>query len=189
MANAGLALVGLTLVAYPTATDLYSRRVLQPRLTASLNAPATRAAYAAGHVAVAAPLTRMRIPALDIDTVVVEGVTKGALRAGAGHYPTTPLPGHDGNVAIAGHRTTYGQPFRHLDRLAVGDTIELVTPVGAFTYRVMRPPFVVAPTDISVLQQDARALLTLTTCHPVDSARDRLVVQAVLVSAGAARAA
>ena len=61
------------------------------------------------------------IPALNVDTVVVEGTGATALRAGAGHYPNTPLPGEEGNVAIAGHRTTYGKPFANLDRLAVGD--------------------------------------------------------------------
>ena len=180
--NLAVALAGAGLVAYPFATDAWSARVLQPRAEAQFASPALAAAYRSDSVRTASALTRMRIPALGVDTVVVEGVTVSALRAGAGHYPDTPLPGERGNVAIAGHRTTYGKPFRRLDTLAPGDEIEFETPVGRFVYRVARAPFVVDPHDLSVLEQDQRSLLTLTTCHPVDSARERLVVQAVLVS-------
>ena len=178
--NGLAALVGLSLVAYPFATDAWARNVVQPRAAAQLGTPAQATAYRTGTLASASAVTRMRIPRLDVDVVVVEGITVSALRAGAGHYPSTPLPGQRGNVAIAGHRTTFGQPFRHLDRLRVGDEILLDTPVGRYAYRVQSAPRVVEPDDLSVLEQDERSLLTLTTCHPVDSARERLVVQAVL---------
>ncbi|MDQ1713736.1 MAG: sortase [Frankiaceae bacterium] len=184
-ANLCLALVGAGLVAYPFATDAFADRWVQPRAAARLASPAAAAAYRSGRVAVASPLTRLRIRRLGIDVVVVQGVTASALRAGAGHYPNTPLPGEAGNVAIAGHRVTYGRPFRHLDRVVRGDLVELATPVGTFVYKVTVAPFVVAPGDLSVLRQDPRSVLTLTTCNPVHSARERLVVQAVLVSGGA----
>lgn len=182
-ANLCLALVGAGFVVYPFATDAFATRWVQPRARERFASPAFATAYREGRLALASPVTRLRVPRLGIDVVVVEGVTADALRAGAGHYPNTPLPGQPGNVAIAGHRVTYGRPFRHIDRLARGDRVELETPVGTFTYLVTREPFVVAPDDLSVLAQDTRSLLTLTTCNPVHSARERLVVQAVLVDA------
>ncbi len=178
--NLVVALVGAGLVAYPFATETWAERVVQPRLQSQLRR-VDPASYRAGAVAVSSPVTRMRIPRLGVDTIIVEGVTVTALRAGAGHYPGTPLPGQRGNVAIAGHRTTYGSPFRHLDRLAPGDEIVFTTPVGAVTYRVSGDPFVVAPDDTRVVAPDSQSLLTLTTCHPLNSSRERLIVRAVLV--------
>ncbi|HEX8001114.1 MAG TPA: sortase [Mycobacteriales bacterium] len=172
------------MVAYPFATDAFTRHWVQPRAADRLDDPALADAYRANTVGTSSPLTRMRIPRLGLDVVVVQGVTKDALRAGAGHYPNTPLPGERGNVAIAGHRVTWGKPFRHIDRLRRGDRIELATPVGTFVYEVSVEPFVVAPGDLSVIRQSDRPLLTLTTCNPVHSDRERLVVQAALVSGG-----
>lgn len=182
-ANLLLALVGLGFVVYPFATDAFATRWAQPRALDRLGSPSAAAAWRDGVIPQASPVTRLRLRRLGIDVVVVQGVTAAALRAGAGHYPDTPLPGERGNVAIAGHRVTFGRPFRHLDRVARGDRIELETPVGTFTYVVTVAPFVVAPDDLSVLRQDARSMLTLTTCNPVHSARERLVVQAVLADA------
>jgi sortase A len=184
-ANLCVALGGAGLVAYPFATDAFATRWVQPHAAARLRSPAVVAAYRRGSVPTASPVTRLRIRRVGIDVVVVQGVTADALRAGAGHYPTTPLPGERGNVAIAGHRTTYGKPFRHLDDVRRGDRVELATPVGTFVYEVTVAPYVVAPGDLSVIAQDQRSMLTLTTCNPVHSARERLVVQAVLVSADA----
>jgi LPXTG-site transpeptidase (sortase) family protein len=126
------------------------------------------------------PLTRIEIPALGVDTIVVQGTSPSALRAGAGHYPSTPLPGQHGNVAIAGHRTTYGRPFNRVDQLKVGDRIVLTTPVARYTYRVSRPPFITNPFDWSIIAKSKDPLLTLTTCNPKGSARERLVVRAKL---------
>ena len=182
-ANLCLALVGAGFVAYPFATDAFATRWVQPRLRERLSSPGQATAYRERRLAMASPVTRLRVARLGIDVVVVEGVTAEALRAGAGHYPNTPLPGERGNVAIAGHRVTYGHPFQELDQVVRGDRIELETPVGRFTYVVTRAAFVVRPDDLSVLRQDERSLLTLTTCHPEHSARERLVVQAVLTDA------
>jgi sortase A len=85
-----------------------------------------------------------------------------------------------GNGAIAGHRTTYGRPFHNLDLLKPGDDVILTTPIGSCTYEVVKQPFIVAPTDLSVVAPTPDALLTLTTCHPKGSAAKRLVVQAAL---------
>lgn len=182
--TAGLAVVltlaGVVVLEFSPATDVYQGR-LQNRLATQLQKPATRAAYAARQLGEGDSLTRLRIPAIGVNVVVVEGTSASALRAGAGHYRGTPLPGEAGNVAIAGHRTTYGKPFADLDRLTLGDDIVLETPLGPYRYRVTRQPFVVNRTDWSPVANGAGRTLTLTTCHPKRSDRQRLVVQAELV--------
>ncbi len=199
-----LFVAGATSFVYPFATDLYTEQVVQQRLTEELAAvePTSVAAWEA--TAAAAPageaLTRIAIPALDLDTVVVEGTSPAALRAGAGHYAGTPLPGQGGNVAIAGHRTTYGRPFHRLDELAIGDEIRLSTPVGVHIYRVVAPSglaecvqlvedrgaCITHPRDWQVIDPTTASTLTLTTCHPKGSARQRLIIRAELVSSGPA---
>ena len=171
------AVVAIGMLAYPLYTN-YAQDRLQSKLAIQLHSPQNKAAYAAGHTPEGDALTRIVIPAIKVDTVVVEGTGASALRAGAGHYPNTPLPGEEGNVAIAGHRTTYGKPFANLDHLAVGDRIVLETPIGQHVYRVSRPPFVVSNIDFSVISQTPGHTLTLTTCHPKGSASQRLVVKA-----------
>ena len=122
----------------------------------------------------------IRIPKIGVDKVVVEGTTVADLRKGPGHYSGTPLPGQIGNAAIAGHRTTYGAPFGNLDQLAEGDIITVETLSGSFDYRVMRDGvFVVKPNQVEVLDPTPEeATLTLTTCNPKYSARERLIVKA-----------
>ncbi len=120
-------------------------------------------------------LTRLKIPKLGVDVLVVEGTTPAALRAGAGHYPETPLPGERGTVAIAGHRTTYGAPFRRIDELERGDRIELRMPYGRFTYRV-EDTRIVPPTATWVTRRVGHDRLVLTACHPLYSAAQRIVV-------------
>jgi sortase A len=171
-----LLLGGLGLVGYPFATNIWQDR-LQDKLGDRLTSPQLEQAYRDGQVETGDSLTRVRIPALDVDVVVVEGITPSALRAGAGHYPQTPLPCEAGNMAIAGHRTTYGKPFGNIDRLKTGDLIEVTTPIGGCVYQVSRPPFVVPPTDISVLDPTPERSITLTTCHPRGSAAERLIVR------------
>lgn len=135
-----------------------------------------------------APLTKFEIPSLGVSTIVVHGTSPSALRAGAGHYPKTPLPGQKGNVGIAGHRTTYGRPFNKIDQLKIGDKIILTTPVGRYTYEVSKAPWITHPFDWTIVGKSEDALLTLTTCHPKGSARERLVVRAELVKSEPVRA-
>jgi sortase A len=170
------------LIGYPFYTNLVQSRI-QARLDRQLASPELRQAYLERRIQVGDSLTRIKIPAIDVDVVVVEGTTSSALRAGAGHYPSTPLPCEQGNVGIAGHRTTYGRPFNNLDLLAPGDLIVLETPIGICTYKVSEPYRIVAPDDTSVVGNvDGASLLTLTTCHPKGSAAQRLVIRATLVS-------
>src|SRR5918999_5169633 len=93
-----LALTGIGLVVYPFATDLWASRI-QSGLSGDLQAMEQE--YKLNKVETGDPLTRLEIPKLGVDVIVVEGTTAAALRAGAGHYPKTPLPGEAGNVAIA----------------------------------------------------------------------------------------
>jgi sortase A len=125
------------------------------------------------------PVGRVRAAAIGLDEVVVHGTGGGELRNGPGHYPETSLPGARGTVAIAGHRTTYGAPFRDVDDLAEGARIELETPYGRFDYRVERTR-IVAPTATWVIRRVAYDRLVLTACHPLYSADERIVVFARL---------
>ena len=122
---------------------------------------------------------RIRMPSIGVSEVFVEGTDAGDLRAGPGHYPQTPLPGERGTVAIAGHRTTYGAPFRRIDKLDRGDRIELRMPYGSFIYRVERTR-IVEPTEISVIDRVDHDRLVLSACHPLYSAAQRIVVFARL---------
>lgn len=117
---------------------------------------------------------------------VVEGVSVGDLQRGPGHYPGTALPGQDGNFAIAGHRTTYGAPFFNLDDVEPGDRIFVTDRRGKrYTY-VVRKQRIVAPSDTWVINRDPlgtdNPTLTLTTCHPRFSNRQRLVVFAEMAA-------
>jgi sortase A len=125
------------------------------------------------------PMGRIVMPAIGVSEVFVEGTGSGDLRKGPGHYPATPLPGERGTVAIAGHRTTYGAPFRRIDQFDRGDRIELRMPYGRFTYRVERTR-IVPPTAVSVTDRVAYDRLVLTACHPLYSAAQRIVVFARL---------
>ena len=125
------------------------------------------------------PLGIIHIPHIGLDRALVQGVEVPDLRKGPGHYPDSPMPGQLGNAAIAGHRTTYGAPFNRIDELVPGDEITIVTLAGIFHYHVTGQ-LVVSPKDVFVLDQTATATLTLTTCNPKYSARQRLVVHAAL---------
>jgi sortase A len=125
------------------------------------------------------PMGRIVMPAIGVSEVFVEGTEAGDLRTGPGHYPDTPLPGERGTVAIAGHRTTYGAPFRRVDQLERGDRIELRMPYGRFVYRVERTR-IVEPTELSVTARVAYDRLVLSACHPLYSAAQRIIVFARL---------
>jgi sortase A len=124
-------------------------------------------------------VANIRIPRIGVDKYVVQGVGLTDLRKGPGHYPQTPLPGEQGNAAIAGHRTTYGAPFNRLDELAPGDDVLVTTLKGSFTYKVATT-HVVKPDQVEVLDPTPTPTLTLTTCNPKYSASQRLVVVANL---------
>ena len=122
----------------------------------------------------------IQMPTINVTKYVVAGVETADLKKGPGHYPSTPLPGELGNSAIAGHRTTYGEPFRHLDDLEIGDPI-IITDLfnRTFTYTVTAQQ-IVEPSDtwVTATTDPNIATLTLTTCDPEFSAKRRLIISA-----------
>jgi sortase A len=169
--------------------DALDRAPLAPaerKAIASVADPSRRLAFAARAFArrlrEGDPIGRIRVPAAGVDDVMVEGTGAGDLRRGPGHYPDTPLPGRGGTVAVAGHRTTYGAPFRHVDAVRPGNRIELRLPYGVFTYRVERTR-IVPPTATWVTRSVGYDRLILSACHPLYSAAKRIIVFARLQSA------
>lgn len=138
---------------------------------------ATEAAH--GQV-VAEGLTRVTIPKINLDAIVVEGTGQKQLLMGPGHLTETPAPGESGNSVITGHRDTF---FRHIYELNLGDDIEVRRNGKLFTYEVTGKK-VVDPEDLSVIKQSKGKRLTLITCYPtyyIGPAPERLVVFSKLV--------
>jgi len=110
---------------------------------------------------------------------VIQGTDAPSLEKGPGHYPGTAFPGLSQTVAIAGHRTTYLAPFRHIDALGKGDPIVLKMPYGVFTY-VVQSVKIVPPTALWVTRSMGYDRLVLSACHPLYSAAQRIIVFARL---------
>ncbi|WP_243737633.1 class E sortase [Blastococcus xanthinilyticus] len=210
LVTAGLVL--LLFVVYEVyVTDLLTER-RQDQLSAELQEQWADAPAGAGlvQVEIGDAFGVLRIPRLggDYARVVLEGTTEGELSQGPGHYVGTAMPGEPGNVALAGHRVGKGSPFLELDALRPGDPIVVETVDTWFVYRVLGDPAtgnleadpsgipgqrIVPPSDVSVIAPTPGAdpsggptgsYLTLTTCHPRFSARQRLIVHARLDGAG-----
>jgi sortase A len=127
---------------------------------------------AIGHIA---------IPKIGASYDVVEGTDEATLEKGPGHYPGTAFPGLGQTVAIAGHRTTYLAPFRHLDALKPGDRIVLKMPYGRFTY-IVQYHRIVLPTALWVTHNVGYERLVLSACNPLYSAAQRIIIFARLKS-------
>ncbi|MEX2587735.1 MAG: class E sortase [Actinomycetota bacterium] len=123
----------------------------------------------------------MQIPKIDLDVAVVEGVSVADLKKGPGHYPGSAVPGGLGNFVVSGHRTTYGGPFYDLDQMEPGDEITVIDRQQTVHKYVVSETKIVLPTEVGVIARTDDARLTLTTCHPRFSARQRLIVVAELV--------
>jgi sortase A len=126
-------------------------------------------------------LTRLSIPKIDLDAIVVEGTTSKDLLLGPGHIEYTPEPGSSGNVGISAHRDTF---FRHIYELQRGDIIDVQRGGKTYRYEVTGKK-IVEPSDVSVLGQTTDARLTLVTCYPtyyIGPAPERLVVFSKLAS-------
>jgi len=132
----------------------------------------------------------LRVPRWDdIERPISQGTsTRDVLDAlGIGHYEGTAMPGAVGNFAVAGHRTTYGKPFNRITELMVGDPLVVRTAGTWYVYQVQSTE-VVGPDQVEVIApvpgdpaaSPTQPMMTLTTCHPMYSARQRYVVHAVL---------
>jgi sortase A len=139
---------------------------------------------------------RIEIPRIGVDFVVVNGTGTGELEEGPGiysraAYPQRTFPGLSGTTPIAGHRTTFLAPFRHIDELRRGDRIVLTMPYGRFTYTVSGER-VVLPGDVAAaVDRAGYPRVVLSACTPLFSASHRILVFARLTSStplGAARA-
>lgn len=117
----------------------------------------------------------IEIPKLGVTKPMFEGITLTTLDHGPGHWPGTAMPGHQGNVVIAGHRVSHDKPFRHLERLEVDDEVILTTAEGRFVYKVTGTE-VVYPDALWIADQTADYTATLFACHPAGSTRQRIVV-------------
>ena len=126
-------------------------------------------------------VARIEIPKIGVNDIVVAGVSTSDLKKGPGHFPDTPLPGQLGNAAIAGHRTTYGQPFHNVDKLEINDDIVVTTLSGTFVYKVTGQQ-IVSPSDYQVISttDPTLATITLTSCHPKWTAQERIIISGVL---------
>lgn len=134
-----------------------------------------------GHAKDGDPVGRIRIPRIGASFVVVKGTGTSDLASGPGIYPETVFPGMAGTTAIAGHRTTYLAPFRHVDLLRRGSRIVLSMPYAHFTYSVVAKR-VVAPTDVqAAVGNVGYTRLVLSACTPLFSAAKRLLIYARLV--------
>ena len=126
-------------------------------------------------------IARLRIPRLGLNAVVVNGTNSGDLRRGPGRHLETFMPGERELVYIAGHRTTYGAPFSHIDKLRRGDVVSVELPYAAIEYRVTGHR-IVDDNDLSVLETHRREQLVLQACHPRFFASQRYLVYARPVS-------
>jgi sortase A len=166
--------------------------VRQPKVTAGASAspaasPARPAPYRSGK-----PFAIMYIPRLGFtwNKPVLEGTQVGTLKKGLGHYANTAQLGQPGNFSVAGHRRTYGDPFKDFPRLRRGDAVVLTDGTTWFTYRIDKGPYKTVPSDIEVIDPVPRKsgytrpgrYLTLTTCDPEWGHSHRLIVWAHLDS-------
>lgn len=127
-------------------------------------------------------LGRIEAPGMDgLNMVFVQGTDEASLELGPGHYPETAMPGQGKTVAIAGHRTTYLAPFRHIDSMKPGDEIYLKMPYGTFTYRVQKSA-IVDPSEVGIIHDTGYERLVLSACNPLYSAAQRYIIFARLVS-------
>jgi len=118
--------------------------------------------------------------------VIVKGTDPASLRKGPGIYDHTPFPGAPGTTGIAGHRTTYLAPFRHIDRLRHGDDIEVDMPYATLHYKVQHLQ-IVTPNSIWIIRRVGYDRLVLSACNPLYSAAQRIVVFARLANVQQAR--
>ncbi|MGA9275975.1 sortase [Ilumatobacter sp.] len=125
-------------------------------------------------------LGSITIPKLGVDEPLLEGIRLTTLDVGPGHWPGSAMPGDDGNVVVAAHRTSHGAPFRHIDQLVAGDIVEFTTLEGDARYEVTGTQ-IVDPDALWIVDPTPEPTATLFACHPPGSVAHRIVVNLELV--------
>lgn len=153
------------------------QRQLAREFTQELIAAPESITYTEGSIA-----GKISIPALRVSQWLVMGVRIQDLKKGPGIFTASALPGELGNLAIAGHRTSHGAPFKNLDKLVPDDSIIVTTRSGTYTYKVTGSE-IVKPKNVEVLNvvDPTKAVVTLITCHPKNSNSRRLIIHATLL--------
>ncbi len=123
----------------------------------------------------AARPNRIVIPSINVDAPVVSGVSWEDLKKGVGHLPGSANPGERGNLYLAAHNDIFGEIFRHLDNLELGDEFLVYSGDQSFRY-VVTSKRVIEPTDVSVMYPSTKPIATLQTCYPYLVDTHRLVV-------------
>jgi len=183
-----LVLAGIAVVAYPLSTFVVSNRA-QDTLRSDWDKILEKAGKKESDnkntqekqqpVPAGTALFKLLIPKIGVDAIVVEGTDKETLKKGPGHITKTVYPGELGVCVISGHRTTYGAAFFRLDNLENGDEITIETPAKKYKYIIFEK-MVVYPNETEFIDETPGYVIALTTCTPVYSARQRLVVLARL---------
>ena len=124
-------------------------------------------------------LGMMFIPRLKMRSVIVEGITDAMFDIGMGHWPGTAMPGERGNAVYGGHRTAGPAPLYYVERIKVGDPIIILKGLKKVEYRVISKR-IVKPTALWITHQSSGSMLTLFSCHPRGSTKQRYVIQAIL---------
>ncbi|MFI7298162.1 class E sortase [Streptomyces sp. NPDC050121] len=167
--------------------DQWARHSAGPAPSAGPATTVQPAPYRSGR-----PFAVMYIPRLGFtwNKPVLEGTATGTLKKGLGHYAGTARLGQTGNFSVAGHRRTYGDPFKDFPKLGRGDAVVLTDGTTWFTYRIDKGPYKTVPSDVEVIDAVPRKsgytrpgrYLTLTTCDPEWGHSHRLIVWAHLDS-------
>jgi len=127
-------------------------------------------------------LGSIEIPSIGVDETIRSGVSLNVIDQGVAHWVGTVGPGGDGNLVLAGHRTTHSKPFADLDRLGSGDLIYITDGQGFAVMYSVAETTIVDPQDLWITYDRDRPMLTMFACHPKGSARYRIVVTADLVA-------
>jgi sortase A len=166
--------------------DQWAKRPVKPTTAPEPSAGASASPAPPGPYADAEPFAVMYVPSLGLtwNKPVLEGTKTNTLKKGLGHYANTAQLGQKGNFAVAGHRRTYGDPFKDFPKLRPGDEVVLTDGTSWFTYVIDRGPYRTLPTDVEVIDPVPRKsgytragrYLTLTTCDPEWGHSHRLIV-------------
>lgn len=122
---------------------------------------------------------RIVIPVISVDAPVVKGDDWESLKMGAGHYIASANPGERGNCVISAHNDIYGEIFRDLPKMNIGDEVFVHTQTQAYRY-VVEQTRIIEPTEVSVMAPTSSPVLTLISCYPYGIDSHRIVVIAAL---------